>query len=55
MKNNIHITPKDNSFVIESEYDNVLSTLAICWDYQLALKLKKTIERYMKKNIIDKS
>ena len=54
MKNKIYI--EDNwslssvEYDIVSEYDGEVSTIARCWDYVLAERIRDAVENYMKEN-----
>ena len=54
MKNKISITTSATldsvEYDIVSEFDGVESTIARCWDYDLAQHLKTAVEEYMEKN-----
>ena len=54
MKNRIYIqdvsTLDSVEYDIVSEYDGNETTLARCWDYLLAERIRDTVENYMKEN-----
>lgn len=55
MKNKVYIQNDVSTFEslgydIVSEYNGVVSTLARCWDYLLAEKIRDAVEDYMKSN-----
>ena len=54
MRNKITITTSATldsvEYDIVSDYDGVESTIARCWDYNLAQHLKNAVVEYMEKN-----